>query len=190
MFTQRTTIAAVCLFLFFRSHSFSLRSNSFHNHIMSSSVKSSVLTAVAVVGAVVAVQAILEPKAAPQPRKDTAEDGHRESHSTVKSSQERGVGGKPWHHSTVTVTYPTDSTMCDYPYSVPAPGEQRPVIRAGALLKLIDIVAGIAARRHADGSCVTISLDNVLFLSPIHLGDLVRDKEASWCRCSHALGQI
>ncbi|CAO1628615.1 unnamed protein product [Sympodiomycopsis kandeliae] len=87
---------------------------------------------------------------------------------------------KPWHHSNVQVTYQTDSTMCDYPFAAnqaaaatQGSGIARPVIRAGALLKLIDIVAGVAARRHAGGSCVTISLDSVLFLSPIHLGDLI-----------------
>jgi len=38
----------------------------------------------------------------------------------------------------------------------------RPKLRAGALLKLIDIAAGVAARRHASTSCVTISVDSVL----------------------------
>lgn len=82
---------------------------------------------------------------------------------------------KPWDQSNVQVTYQTDSTMCDYPFDAArSAASARPVIRAGALLKLIDVVAGVAARRHAGGSCVTVSLDSVLFLSPIHLGDLVR----------------
>lgn len=38
----------------------------------------------------------------------------------------------------------------------------RPKLRAGALLKLIDVAAGVAARRHAGTSCVTISVDSVL----------------------------
>lgn len=35
-------------------------------------------------------------------------------------------------------------------------------VRAGALLKLVDVVAGVAARRHAGGNCVTVSVDAVL----------------------------
>lgn len=107
-----------------------------------------------------------------------------ESRSEKAGKQHKALE-KPWHHSNVQVTYQTDSTMCDYPFSSASAvakggsSSPRPVIRAGALLKLIDIVAGVAARRHAGGSCVTISLDSVLFLSPIHLGDLVRRMRAS-----------
>lgn len=82
------------------------------------------------------------------------------------------TGVRPWQNSVVQVTYPTDGTMCNYPYQATLL-QGRPVILAGALLNLIDIVAGVAARRHAGQGCVTVSVDSVLFLSPIHLGDLV-----------------
>lgn len=84
---------------------------------------------------------------------------------------------KSWQESTVTVSYPTDPSMCQYPSAAAPPtgdGQpSRPLLLAGALLRLIDVVAGVAARRHAGQGCVTVSLDSVLFLSPIYLGDLV-----------------
>jgi uncharacterized protein (TIGR00369 family) len=43
----------------------------------------------------------------------------------------------------------------------------------GVILSLIDRVAAVAATRHARGPCVTVSVDRVDFLQPIHLGELV-----------------
>jgi uncharacterized protein (TIGR00369 family) len=43
----------------------------------------------------------------------------------------------------------------------------------GVILSLIDRVAAVAATRHAHGPCVTVSIDRVDFLLPIHLGELV-----------------
>ena len=41
------------------------------------------------------------------------------------------------------------------------------------LLKLMDEAGASAAIRHAERSVVTVAVDQVLFLEPIHLGDLV-----------------
>lgn len=57
------------------------------------------------------------------------------------------------------VTY--SATIDDCHVTLQGLGE-RPKLRAGALLKLIDVAAGVAARRHANTSCVTISVDSVL----------------------------
>ncbi|KAH9823243.1 HotDog domain-containing protein [Melampsora americana] len=43
----------------------------------------------------------------------------------------------------------------------------------GEVLKLVDVVAGIASRRHTDRSCVTISVDRVIFLCPVSVGDVL-----------------
>ena len=43
----------------------------------------------------------------------------------------------------------------------------------GVILSLIDRVAAVAAIRHAKGACVTVSIDQVDFREPIHLGELV-----------------
>ncbi len=46
-------------------------------------------------------------------------------------------------------------------------------IHGGHLLSLLDKVAYVCAGKHADGYCVTISVDTVDFLHPIEVGDLV-----------------
>jgi uncharacterized protein (TIGR00369 family) len=43
----------------------------------------------------------------------------------------------------------------------------------GVILSLVDRVASVAAMRHAGQPCVTVSMDRVEFLEPIHLGELV-----------------
>jgi acyl-CoA hydrolase len=41
-------------------------------------------------------------------------------------------------------------------------------------MKLVDTAAGLAAIKHAGGMCVTVSIDEMSFLHPVHLGDLVK----------------
>jgi uncharacterized protein (TIGR00369 family) len=43
----------------------------------------------------------------------------------------------------------------------------------GVVLSLIDRAAVVAAVRHAQSACVTVSIDRVDFKEPIHLGELV-----------------
>mgnify|MGYP002725641112 CR=1 FL=1 len=55
------------------------------------------------------------------------------------------------------------------------PGDANTVGNAfgGRILQWIDIAAGVAARRHADGVSVTASIDSVQFIRPVKLGDVV-----------------
>lgn len=46
-------------------------------------------------------------------------------------------------------------------------------VHGGVLLGMIDRVAAVAAIRHARRVCVTVSVDQVDFREPIHLGELV-----------------
>lgn len=46
-------------------------------------------------------------------------------------------------------------------------------LMGGNLLRWMDVAGGICARRHANATCVTTSVDNVSFKSPIHLGEIV-----------------
>jgi len=46
-------------------------------------------------------------------------------------------------------------------------------VHGGVLLGMIDRVAAVAAIRHAQRICVTVSVDQVDFREPIHLGELV-----------------
>ncbi|MBM4344478.1 MAG: acyl-CoA thioesterase [Deltaproteobacteria bacterium] len=43
----------------------------------------------------------------------------------------------------------------------------------GTILSWIDIAAGICARRHAGAQAVTVAFDDVHFITPIRLGDIV-----------------
>lgn len=46
-------------------------------------------------------------------------------------------------------------------------------LMGGVLLKWMDIAAGIAAGRHSNKICVTVSVDNVSFKEAIELGEIV-----------------
>jgi acyl-CoA hydrolase len=46
-------------------------------------------------------------------------------------------------------------------------------VHGGEIMKLIDSAAGIAAGRHAGGLTVTVSLDEMSFLHPVHVGNVV-----------------
>jgi acyl-CoA thioesterase YciA len=46
-------------------------------------------------------------------------------------------------------------------------------IHGGVIMKLIDDAAAAAAGRHAGGPAVTVSVDRMTFLLPVHAGDLV-----------------
>jgi acyl-CoA hydrolase len=46
-------------------------------------------------------------------------------------------------------------------------------VHGGEIMKLIDTAAGIAASRHAGGPVVTVSLDELVFKHPVHVGNVV-----------------
>jgi uncharacterized protein (TIGR00369 family) len=46
-------------------------------------------------------------------------------------------------------------------------------VHGGEIMKLIDTAAGIAASRHAGGPVVTAALDQMSFLHPVRVGDVV-----------------
>ncbi|BDG06946.1 acyl-CoA thioesterase [Anaeromyxobacter paludicola] len=43
----------------------------------------------------------------------------------------------------------------------------------GKVVSWVDLAAGVAAQRHTRTPCVTASIDQLSFLSPIHVGDVV-----------------
>ena len=47
------------------------------------------------------------------------------------------------------------------------------IVHGGEVMKLVDTAAGIAAMKHAGGMCVTASMDQMSFLHPVRVGDLV-----------------
>ncbi len=46
-------------------------------------------------------------------------------------------------------------------------------VHGGVIMKLVDTAAGIAAIKHAGGPVVTAAIDEMSFLEPVNLGDLV-----------------
>lgn len=46
-------------------------------------------------------------------------------------------------------------------------------VHGGVIMKLIDDVAGAVAQRHSGGPAVTATMDEMTFLEPVHVGDLV-----------------
>jgi acyl-CoA hydrolase len=47
-------------------------------------------------------------------------------------------------------------------------------IHGGEIVKLADSTAGAVAQRHSGGPSVTAALDEMAFLEPVHVGDIVR----------------
>jgi uncharacterized protein (TIGR00369 family) len=46
-------------------------------------------------------------------------------------------------------------------------------VHGGVVMKLVDDVAGVVAQRHSGGAAVTASMDEMVFLQPVRVGDLV-----------------
>ena len=46
-------------------------------------------------------------------------------------------------------------------------------VHGGVVMRLADTAAALAAIRHAGSLCVTVSVDELSFLEPVHVGDLL-----------------
>jgi len=46
-------------------------------------------------------------------------------------------------------------------------------VHGGVIMRLVDTAAGLAAVRHAGGLAVTVAIDEMTFLEPVHIGDVV-----------------
>lgn len=54
-------------------------------------------------------------------------------------------------------------------------------VHGGVVMKLVDDVAGIVAQRHSGGMAVTASMDEMAFLHPVRVGDLVHaEAQVNW----------
>ena len=74
------------------------------------------------------------------------------------------AAGKPSRESRVEMT------------EIVLPGDTNALgtIFGGKVMQWIDITASVAGMRHSGGSVVTASIDALTFLTPIHLGEIVR----------------
>jgi uncharacterized protein (TIGR00369 family) len=46
-------------------------------------------------------------------------------------------------------------------------------VHGGAIMRLVDTAAALAAIKHSGGLCVTVSIDEMSFIAPVHIGDVV-----------------
>ena len=55
------------------------------------------------------------------------------------------------------------------------PGDANPSgdVHGGTIMKLVDTAAGVCATRHCRSRVVTVTVDSMSFLHPVHVGDLV-----------------
>jgi acyl-CoA hydrolase len=54
-------------------------------------------------------------------------------------------------------------------------------VHGGVVMKLVDDVAGVVASRHSGGAAVTASMDEMIFVSPVRVGDLVHaEAQVNW----------
>ncbi|GAB2987463.1 acyl-CoA thioesterase [Nocardioides montaniterrae] len=54
-------------------------------------------------------------------------------------------------------------------------------IHGGEVLKLADSTAGVVAQRHSGGPAVTAALDEMAFLEPVRVGDVIRTSaQVNW----------
>ena len=81
----------------------------------------------------------------------------------ARAASAHELAPKPPSASTVTLSQHMDLGHANFMGNV----------HGGEIMKLIDTAAGIAASRHAGGPVVTASLDQMSFLHPVHVGDVV-----------------
>jgi acyl-CoA hydrolase len=63
-------------------------------------------------------------------------------------------------------------------------------VHGGEIVKLADSTAGAVAQRHSGGPAVTAALDEMAFLEPVHVGDILRTfAQVNWAgRSSMEIG--
>ncbi|MEO7069200.1 MAG: acyl-CoA thioesterase [Nostocoides sp.] len=63
-------------------------------------------------------------------------------------------------------------------------------VHGGEVMKLADSTAGAVAQRHSGGPAVTAAMDEMAFLHPVHVGDIVRTfAQVNWAgRSSMEIG--
>jgi uncharacterized protein (TIGR00369 family) len=91
-------------------------------------------------------------------------EGLREQvREAARAASAHELAAKPPSASTVTLSQHMDLAHANFMGNV----------HGGEIMKLIDTAAGIAASRHAGGPVVTASLDEMSFLHPVRVGDVV-----------------
>ena len=63
-------------------------------------------------------------------------------------------------------------------------------VHGGVVMRLVDSTAGAVAQRHSGGPAVTAAMDEMAFLEPVHVGDILRTvAQVNWAgRTSMEIG--
>ena len=63
-------------------------------------------------------------------------------------------------------------------------------VHGGEIMRVVDSTAGAVAQRHSGGPAVTAAMDDMAFLQPVHVGDIVRTyAQVNWAgRTSMEIG--
>lgn len=67
----------------------------------------------------------------------------------------------------------SETAIEHYQLMMPQHGNPGTTVNGGVILNLIDNVAGICVLRHCRSRAVTVSIDTMHFLHPVHVGDLL-----------------
>jgi acyl-CoA hydrolase len=80
--------------------------------------------------------------------------------------EEWDLSARPASASAISLTQQTDLTDSN------ALGN----VHGGVVMKLVDTAAGLAAIRHCGGPVVTVAMDEMVFMEPVFVGDVVTVK--------------
>jgi uncharacterized protein (TIGR00369 family) len=81
----------------------------------------------------------------------------------ARVSDDPGLTPKPPSASAVTISQLMEVTDANIAGNV----------HGGAIMRLVDTAAALAAIKHSGGLCVTVSIDEMSFIEPVHIGDVV-----------------
>ncbi len=101
----------------------------------------------------------------------TMRDRHTSGHMVEGMTDQAILRGKPTSASRTTLSHimtHNDTNLLG-------------TVHGGVIMKLVDDAAGAVAGRHSGGPAVTASMDEMVFLEPVRVGDLVHVKaQVNW----------
>ncbi len=66
-----------------------------------------------------------------------------------------------------------ESRMTLHQFMMPEHANLQGTVHGGIAMKLVDEVGALCAMRHAQHPVVTVAMDSITFLSPVHVGDVM-----------------
>lgn len=98
-------------------------------------------------------------------------DGGRTRHKVEDMTDQGDIPGKPTSASRTTLSH----IMTSHDTNLLG------TVHGGVIMKLVDDAAGAVAGRHSGGPAVTASMDEMAFLEPVRVGDLLHVKaQVNW----------